>query len=84
MKKYFLICLFFAGMSQAQFEAVPDSPLDTNMGEAAQNAGATLNQITPDKRFEKQQEEERQEELLENRYDVPNNKEEEKFNKNGN
>lgn len=69
--------------SYAQFDVMPDSPLDTSMGDAAGDTTATLNQISPDDQFEKEQEEERQEELLENRYDVPDNKEEEEFNKNG-
>lgn len=73
----FLLAL--SGHTYAQFEIIPDSPLDTSMGDAAGNTIGTLNQIER----EEEQEEEPQEELLENRYDVPSEEEEEEFNQNG-
>ncbi len=70
-------------MAAAQMEVFPDSPLDTSMGEAAGDTAGTVNQLVPSE-YERRQEEERQEELLENRYDVPDDKEEEEFNQNEN
>lgn len=83
--KYLLVSLFLtlAPMTWAQFGGIPDSPLDTSMGDAAGNTAGTLNQLEPIDEFERDQEEERQEELLENRYDVPDAEEDEEFNKNG-
>ncbi len=85
MKHYvlFILLSFMPMATFAQFDVMPDSPLDTSMGDAAGDTTGTLNQINPDDRFEEEQEEERQEEILENRYDVPDDKEEEEFNKNG-
>ncbi len=78
MKRYLFFSVFLTAMAHAQVDAMPDSPLDTSMGEE---------EITNVKDFnsnlqEEEQEQERQEELLENRYDVPDDKEEEEFNKN--
>jgi hypothetical protein len=84
MKRYLFLSLLMGTLGYAQVDVMPDSPLDTNMGEAAGDTVGTLNQIKPNDKFEKKQEQERQEELLENRYDVPDDKEEEEFNKNGN
>ena len=84
----YLILSFFlmtGNVALAQFGGIglPDSPLDTSMGDAAGNTAGTLNQLEPIDEFEREQEEERQEELLENRYDVPDEEEDEEFNKNG-
>ncbi len=83
--KYLLFSLLLSLPVYAQIDISPGSPLDSSMGEAAGKTGATVNQLTPDEEFEspRQNEEERQEEMLENRYDVPDEKEEEEFNKNG-
>lgn len=85
MKHYvlFILLSFMPMATYAQFDVMPDSPLDTSMGDAAEDTTGTLNQINPDDQFEEEQEQERQEEILENRYDVPDDKEEEEFNKNG-
>ncbi len=86
MKHYILFILlsFMPVAVMAQFDVMPDSPLDTSMGDAAGDTTKTVNQLHPDENFEERQEQERQEEILENRYDVPDEKEEEEFNKNGN
>lgn len=83
MKRLLFFGLLISSMANAQVDFVPDSPLDTSMGEAAGDTAGTVNQIVPSE-YERQQEEEREEELLENRYDVPDDKEEEEFNQNGN
>lgn len=84
MKSFFLFFLLIAaGNSYAQFDTLPDSPLDTDMGEAAGDIDGTVNQLTPNTDYEQKQEEKRQEELLENRYDVPDEHEEKEFNQNG-
>lgn len=85
MKWPFILMLVLSGSmsARAQIDAIPDSPLDTDIGEAAGDTGATLNQINPDDDFEREQEQEKQEELLENRYDVPEDKDDDEFNKNG-
>ncbi len=86
MKHYvlFILLSFMPVASFAQFDVVPDSPLDTSMGDAAGDTTGAVNSLHPNDEFEKEQEEERQEEILENRYDVPDKQEEEEFNKNGN
>ena len=85
MKSLIVLMLFLTGVTsaRAQFDALPDSPLDTSMGDAAGNVGGTLNQLKPNDEFEDDQEQERQEELLENRYDVPEDEDEREFNQNG-
>ena len=85
MKLMIFMMLVLSGSTSAfaQFDALPDSPLDTSMGEAAGDVGGTLNQVKPNEEFEQEQEEERQDELLENRYDVPEDKDDDEFNKNG-
>lgn len=87
MKLLIILMLVFCGgmNAHAQFDALPDSPLDTSMGDAAGDVGGTLNQIEKNDDFEREtaQEQERQEELLENRYDVPDDKDDEEFNQNG-
>ncbi len=82
-KNLTLLALLLCYPTFAEFDALPDSPLDTSMGETSGNTIGTLNQLTPDEKFEEEQEKEKQEELLENRYDVPSDEEEEEFNKNG-
>lgn len=71
-----MLVLVSSIFARAQNDALPDSPLDTSMGEK-------LVESSPEDDFEREQEQERQEELLENRYDVPEDKEDEKFNLNG-
>jgi hypothetical protein len=85
MKRLFIMLSLLLGQAYA-LDISPDSPLDTNMdlGKAAANTSATLNQIHPNEKFEQKQEAEREEELLESRYDVPDDAEEKEFNKNGN
>ncbi len=84
MKKNLTLLAFLLSYpTLAEFDALPDSPLDTDMGETRGNTIGTLNQLTPDEKFEEEQEKEKQEELLENRYDVPSDEEEDEFNKNG-
>ncbi|MES2526226.1 MAG: hypothetical protein V4598_04040 [Bdellovibrionota bacterium] len=87
MKHYvlFILLSFMPVASFAQFNVMPDSPLDTSMGDAAGDTTGSLNQLHPIEGYEKeeQQEDLRQEEMLENRYDVPDKEEEEEFNKNG-
>jgi hypothetical protein len=67
-------------MAHARVDAMPDSPLDTSMDE---EETIKVDEITSANN-DRLQEQERQEELLENRYDVPDEKEEEEFNKNDN
>lgn len=77
MKNFLLLTLLFGGSALAQLEALPDSPLDTSMEGTPEEKNQIINE------FERKQEEERQEELLENRYDVPDDEEEKVFNQNG-
>lgn len=77
--KYLLLSLSLSLPVLAQYEAVPDSPLDSSVGEASKKALPTKNVL----RDSRENEQQREEELLENRYDVPDDKEEEEFNKNG-
>lgn len=78
MKIHLILMLVLSGSMSAfaQFDALPDSPLDTSMEE-------DLVEDNPDDEFEREQEKERQEELLENRYDVPEDKNDNEFNLNG-
>ena len=85
MKHYSLyIILSFMPAALAQNDVMPDSPLDTSMGDEGNSNSRKFKQVNPGKEFEERQEEERQDEILENRYDVPDKKEEEEFNQNGN
>lgn len=81
MKRYLFLGLLLSSFAPAQVDRMPDSPLDTSMGEEEEST--QIDQYTPNLQ-EREQEQERQEELLENRYDVPDTNEEEEFNKNGN
>ena len=85
MKHYVLfILLSFMPMAvMAQLDMMPDSPLDTSMGDAASDKTKTVNQQYTDEELQAQEEKERQEDILENRYDVPDDQEEDEFNKNG-
>ena len=80
---FFVLVLSGSMSARAHFDALPDSPLDTSMGDAAGDTAGTLNQLHPDEEFEQNQEKEKQEELLENRYDVPEDQDDNEFNKNG-
>lgn len=76
--------LFAVGASYAQFDSLPSSPLDSDMGGSVGNVGGTVNQLTPmENERRKENEKQKEEELLENRYDVPDEKEEKEFNLNG-
>lgn len=70
------------GWSFAQFDSLPDSPLDSSMGNAAGGTAATLNQL--DKQGDEptrnqQQREEEQADIDKYRYDEPTDHE---FNRN--
>lgn len=82
MKQILFTLLFLT--SQTSLAQILSSPLDTNPARATEDIGARINQFTPDPEENFQREEQkREEELLENRYDVPDEKEEREFNRNG-
>ena len=84
MRRVFVFLILAASAPVfAQFDSLPDSPLDTSMGEATGNVGGATNEIPPQDKFEREQDQQKEEELLENRYDVPDDSEEDEFNKNG-
>ncbi|MFL5786084.1 MAG: hypothetical protein ACJ76H_15810 [Bacteriovoracaceae bacterium] len=82
----FLLLLFNVQFVLAQSDLMPGGPLDTgtlNAGDVAGEAARNANQISPHQNYSNKQEQQREEELLENRYDVPDEKEQRDFNKNG-
>jgi hypothetical protein len=82
----FLLLLLNVQFVHAQGDLLPGGPLDTgtlNAGDVAGEAARNANQINDDQNYSNKQDEQREEEMLENRYDVPDEKEEHDFNKNG-
>ena len=76
MKRYIFLFALLAtapGWAFAQFDSLPDSPLDSSMGNAAGGTTATLNQLDQqgDKPTRDQQEREEQEDIDQYRYDEP-------------
>ena len=59
-------------------------PLEGSMVDAEENITRTLNSVHPNAEFERKQKEEQKDELLENRYEISDKKEEQEFNRNGN
>jgi hypothetical protein len=84
-----LILFFLLVSAQSVFaqsgDLLPGGPLgnSSDMGETAGNTASGVNKMTPNQEFEQEQEEIREEEMLENRYDVPDEKEDKEFNENG-
>ncbi len=77
MRSYFATLLFFS------ISVMPEGPLDTDMDESEKKFRTEHNPDTSLLWFQKRVEPKRKDEVLENRYEVPDAKEEAEFNKNG-
>lgn len=77
MRSYLVSFLLFS------ISVMPEGPLDVDMDESEEKFQTELNPDNSLPWFQEREEPKREDEVLENRYEVPDAKEEAEFNKNG-